>query len=290
MSAFAGVSPWLSLLIDAPADQTLDIGERLIDSGLLEATGDSFVAAQATDQAAIGSVRMAYLYGELARAFSAAGYDTRAPGLLGDYLLRAGDLEAAVPLIGAAAEQGATEDMIDLIEAGVAAIEEEGVGSGELEGRLRLERGKYYQMAGWTDLAAEDFKVAVRELEGPVRVDALGFLAAIKDNQQDSQTAEVYAAVAIGEAAAIGEPVKAGSLMLLQARILNRIGFPSEADTSLAKGAEILQERGNAYQRFLATQNMGRTALDRGNALRAQPLLDRAFTTAELAVIQRISQ
>ena len=269
-------------LIDAPPDRTLEIGERLIEAGLLETAGDSF-APSSERSASLTSIRKAYLYGELARAFSAAGYDTRAPGLLGDYLLRAGDVEAAVPLIGAAAEQGGTEDMIELIEAGVAAIEEEGVGSGELEGRLRLERGKYYQTAGWTDLAAEDFKVAVRELEGPVRVDALGFLAAIEDNRQESQTAEVYAAAGIGEATAIGEPVKAGSLMLLQARFLNRIGFPSEADTALAKGAGILQERGNAYQRFRATQNMGRIALDRGNALRAQPLLDRAFTAAEEA-------
>ena len=92
-------------LIDAPIDQTLEIGERLIEAGLLETAGDSF-APSSERLASLTSIRMAYLYGELARAFSAAGYDKRAPGLLGDYLLRAGDVEAAVPLIGAAAEIG----------------------------------------------------------------------------------------------------------------------------------------------------------------------------------------
>ena len=267
-------------LIDAPPDETLEIGERLMAGGFLAASGDSFTAS-GDRSGSLTSIRMAYLYSELARAFIDAGYATRSPGLLGDYYLRAGDVEAAVPLIGTAAEGGATEDVIDLIDAGVTAIEEEGVGTPELEARLRLERGKYYQTAGWTDQAAEDFKIAARFLVGPSRVDALGFLAAIEDNRQESQTAEVYAAAAIGEATAIEEPLKAGSLLSLQARILHRVGFPSEADASLLKGAGVLEERGNSYQRFLATQNTGRIALDRGNALRAQPLLDRAFTTAE---------
>jgi outer membrane protein assembly factor BamB/tetratricopeptide (TPR) repeat protein len=272
-------------LIEASPDEALSVGERLIERGLLDTVGDSFVSVGRDEPGRLSSVRMAYLYGELARAFTAAGYARRVPALLGEYLLRAGDAQAAVVLIDAAAssaaERGEAAEVIELIEAGVSAIEEEGVGSTELEGRLRLERAKYYQTAGWADRAAEDLRAAVRLLGGAARVDALGFLAAVEDNRQESQTAEVYAAAAIGEATAIGEPIKAGSLLLLHARILSRIGFPTEADASLAKGVTTLQERGNPYQRFLATQNMARIALDRGKAIRAEPLFDRVFTTAE---------
>ena len=91
-------------------------------------------------------------------------------------------------------------------------------------------------------------------LEGAARVDALGFLAAVEDNRQESQTAEVYAAAAIGEATAIDEPTKAGSLLLLQARILNRIGFPIETDVSQAKGAELLEADGREF-RILAGES-----------------------------------
>jgi outer membrane protein assembly factor BamB/tetratricopeptide (TPR) repeat protein len=273
-------------LIDASPDEALAVGESLIEVGLLDSAGDSFVSGEAAGgSTTLGSVRMAYLYGELARAFTAAGYAQRVPALLGEYLLKAGDAEAAVPLIDAAAasaaEKGRSAEVIELIEAGVSAIELEGAGSAESEGRLRLERAKYYQTVGWADRAAEDLRTAVRLLEGAARVDALGFLAAVEDNRQESQIAEVYAAVAIGEATAIGESIKAGSLSLLQARILSRIGFPIEADAALAKGVGVLQEQGNPYQRFLATQNMARIALDRGKAVRAEPLFDRVFTTAE---------
>ena len=273
----------VAALIDRPAEEALDIGERLTADGLLETTGDSFVSAGGASS--LSSVRTAYLYGELARAFATAGYAEREPGTLGSYLLNAGDPEAAIPLIDAAAtaaaERGDSADVIDLIEEGITAIEEERVGSAGSEARLRLERAKYYQTAGWSDLAAQDLRVAVRHLQGMERVDALGFLAAVEDNRQESQTAEVYAAAAIGEATAIGEPLKAASSLLLQARILSRIGFPAEADASLAKGVGILQESGNAYQRFLATQNMARIALDRGKARRAEPLFERGFATAD---------
>jgi outer membrane protein assembly factor BamB/tetratricopeptide (TPR) repeat protein len=270
-------------LIDGTPEEALAIGERLMEDGILAADGDGFVLGEAEEVSRqLNSVRTAYLYGELARAFAAAGYAERAPGMLGEYLLRAGDAAAAVPLIDAAAASATgADEVIDLVEAGVTAIEEQRVGSAAEEGRLRLQRAKYYQAAGWADRAADDLRVAIRLLEGDALVDALGFLAAVEDNRQEPQSAEVYASAGIAEATKIGEVTKAGSLLVLQARILNRIGFPVEADTSLAKGVEILEERGNRYQRFLATQNSARIALDRGNAVRAEPLFHRMFTTAE---------
>lgn len=270
-------------LIDTTPEEALDVGERLMEEGFLDAVEETFLPGTVgAGSEGLSSIRTAYLYGELARAFTAAGYAERAPGLLGGYLLRAGDAEAAMPLIDAAASSASEPDeVIELVEAGVYAMEEEGVGSSELEGRLRLERAKYHHSVGSPDLAAEDLRAVIRLSEGVALVDALGFLAAVEDNRQESQTAEVHAAVAIGEATAIGEPIKAGSLSLLQARILSRIGFPGEADAALAKGVGILQERGNPYQRFLATQNMARIALDRGKAVRAEPLFERVFTTAE---------
>jgi outer membrane protein assembly factor BamB/tetratricopeptide (TPR) repeat protein len=276
-------------LVGVSTDEALAVGEQLVDQGLLVQSREGFAAPSAVDASRIatslGAVRGGHLYAELARAFSDAGYAERSPGLIGGYYLKAGDPQAAIPLLDealtAAIAAGGAAEAVPIIDAALSAIEEEGVGSTELEGRLRLERAKYYQTAGWTDLAAEDFQTASRYLEGAARVDALGFLAAVEDNRQDSQTAEVYAAAAIGEATAIDEPLKAGSLLLLQARILNRIGFPAETDASLAKGSAILETDGNPFQRFLAAQNTGRIALDRGKAVEAEPTFERVFTRAE---------
>ncbi len=276
-------------LIGVSTEEALAIGERLVDQGMLVQSRDGFAAPSAVDAERIahslGAVRSGHLYAELARAFTDAGYAGRSPGLIGGYYLKAGDAEAAVPLLDealtAAIAAGAAAEAVPLIDSALTAIEEEGVGTPELEGRLRLERAKYYQTAGWTDLAADDLRAALRHLEGAARVDALGFLAAVEDNRQESQTAEVYAAAAIAEATAIDEPTKAGSLLLLQARILNRIGFPAETDASQAKGSTLLEEDGNPFQRFLAAQNTARIALDRGKAVEAEPTFDRVFTRAE---------
>ena len=135
-----------------------------------------------------------------------------------------------------------------------------------MQGRLRLARARFYQVAGWADLAADDLRIATRVLEGASRVDALGFLAAIEDDRQHTQTASTIVALAIWEAESIGEAGKAGSLLIFQARILNRLGFPIEADASLARGKAILDEVGNPYQRFLADYNSARIDLDRGYA------------------------
>lgn len=276
-------------LIGVSTDEALAVGEQLVDQGLLEQSREGFAAPSAVDASRIatslGAVRSGHLYAELARAFSDAGYAERSPGLIGGYYLKAGDPQAAIPLLDealtAAIAAGGAAEAVPIIDAALSAIEEEGVGSTELEGRLRLERAKYYHTAGWTDLAAEDFKAASRYLEGAARVDALGFLAAVEDNRQQPQTAEVYAAAAIGEATAIDEPLKAGSLLLLQARILNRIGFPVETDASQTKGAAIMEEGGNPFQRYLAAQNTGRIALDRGKAVEAEPTLDRVYSRSE---------
>ncbi|GMQ86037.1 MAG: hypothetical protein BMS9Abin07_1609 [Acidimicrobiia bacterium] len=276
-------------LVGLSGDATLGIGEELVDQGLLTQSRAGFASpnalASARVAAILGGVRIAHLNGELARAFTVAGYADRSPGLVGGYHLKAGAPEAAIELLDsaltAAIAEGALAEAVPLIDAALSAIDEEGVGTVELEGRLRLERAKYYQIAGWSELAAEDFQIASRYLEGAARVDALGFLAAVEDNRQDSQTAEVYAAAAIGEATAIDEPLKAGSLLLLQARILSRIGFPAETDASQAKGSAILEEGGNPFQRFLAAQNTARIALDRGKAGEAEPLFERVYTRAD---------
>ena len=94
-------------LIEASPDEALSVGERLIERGLFDTVGDSFVSVGRDEPGRLSSVRMAYLYGELARAFTAAGYARRVPALLGEYLLRAGDAQAAVVLIDAAASSAA---------------------------------------------------------------------------------------------------------------------------------------------------------------------------------------
>ena len=270
-------------LIEASAEDALEVGDRLVTEGLVATAGNAYIRtdAKSTD---LTSVHVAYLNRELARAFTAVGYADRDPALVGEYLLKAGDAVLALPLVDtavtAASEKRAAQEMIPLIDAALAASEAEGL-TGALEARLRFERAKYYQLAGWSDRAAADLRSALRHLEGAFRIDALGFLAAVEDDRQESQTAEVYAALGLAEAAAIGEPLKAGSLLLLQARIVQRIGFPSESRVMLSKGTAVLKDGGSAYQRWLAALNTGRITLDRGSAVEAVPLLMRVFSRAE---------
>jgi outer membrane protein assembly factor BamB/tetratricopeptide (TPR) repeat protein len=70
-------------------------------------------------------------------------------------------------------------------------------------------------------------------------------------------------------------------LLLLQARIVQRIGFPAESDVMLSSGTAILGDGGSQYQRWLAVLNTGRVTLDRGSAVEAVPLLERVFARAE---------
>ncbi len=71
-------------------------------------------------------------------------------------------------------------------------------------------------------------------------------------------------------AAQVGEPAKAASLISLQARVLNRIGFPAEADLCSERGQRVLDKVGHSQQRFMAGYNQAWIYFDRGDARRAE--------------------
>ena len=135
-------------LIDGSSDEALAIGEQLVDQGLLVQSKQGFAIPSAVDASriahALGAVRAGHLYGELAKAFGDAGYDTRSPGLVGGYYLKAGEPEAAIPLLDealtTAIAAGAAAEAVPRIESALAAIDEEGVGTPQLEGRIWPQR------------------------------------------------------------------------------------------------------------------------------------------------------
>ena len=284
------VSPAVAaVLLGLSEEDALDVGERLSDLGLVAESRDGFtpggdlVGARITES--IGEVRTSRTYRELGDAFTAAGLADQLPGPVGLYYLEAGAAEEAIPLLDAAAtaaiERDALAEAVPYLDGALAALAATGASDPALEGRLLLARARYYRIGGWSDLAADDLRRAIALLDGTARVDALGFLAAVEDDRQDVQTAEVVVAAALAEAEALDATAKLGSLLVFQARVLNRLGFPAETDASLDKGGAILRQEGSPFQRHLAAFNTARVDFDRGEVAKAAPVFERLVGDTE---------
>lgn len=265
-------------IVGLTQDDTLELGERLVTSAFIAQSRDGFETADSLSAerfaAAIGDVRHGQVAKELGDAFSEEGWSERDPALIGAYYAEAGDYDRAFPLLATAAlaavDRGAMGEAFPSLDAALEVYESAEFEDPELEGRLRLGRARYYRLAGWSDLAAEDLELAVRRLSGSDRIDAMTFLAAVEDDRQDYQAAERTAAAAEYEAATQNQPLKLGSILGLHARLLARLGFAPETDAAMAKSLGILEAEGSPYQLFLSRYNIARIALDRGRAREAE--------------------
>jgi outer membrane protein assembly factor BamB/tetratricopeptide (TPR) repeat protein len=260
--------------------EILDAVETLTADGTLADSTAGLTAAGAVP--APGPSRHAYLAGALADLLQSQGGDA---GRVGKLLVAAGRPDEAFDrLTGAVLDHGHTRgdaERLHLADAAVAAAAAARIEAGPVEGRLRLARARLLRGVGRSAEAAADLVVAVKRLEGAEKVDALAFSAAIADDRQHPQEAEVW--VALAEAAAVmsGEQAKLGSVLTFHGRELSRIGFAEEADAALAKGNALIESHGNAAQRFYGRMNRAWVELDRGEPRRAEAdfaeLRDRAL-------------
>ncbi|MDP8959414.1 MAG: AAA family ATPase, partial [Actinomycetota bacterium] len=277
----------ISPLLGLSSDHTLQTGERLAEAGYLQQSRQGFAVADHLAQRVageMGEVRRAALLDDLADALLRAGWAEREPAVVGSHLLAAGRFREALPLLAEvgleAVRRGDLGQALPRLDGALAALERTG-GDPVLEGRLRLGRAQCYRSAGWSDLAAHDLEVAVRKLSGPERVDAFGWAAQIADDRQHLQEADRHLAAAEYEAAKAGEQAKLGSLLTLRARVLSRLGFPNEAHAALSKGNQLLQDHGNAAQRFRGRYNAAWTAFDQGRARQAEAAFEDLAQEAE---------
>ncbi|UCG39995.1 MAG: hypothetical protein JSV07_05830, partial [Acidimicrobiia bacterium] len=252
----------LTTVIGAEANDVMAAASALESEGTIRTEGHGYIADPPPP-----SPRSAWLSGRFLELLESRD----APGVeIGRVLAAAGRHGEALPHLVAAADDGN-----DSALAGALAIHDQYGGlEAEVEGRLRIKRAAGFRVLGRSDEAFEQASLAARRLEGVAEIDALGFCAAIADDQQRPQVAEAFTGVAAAAACRLGEKAKEGSLLTLQARALSRIGYSDEAEAVLAKGIEILAEHGSPTQRRTARNNEALILLDRGEARRAASSFD----------------
>lgn len=272
--------PEIAHLIGRSDEEALTVAEAVGGSGLVRETVHGLAFEREVDAERIaeelGSMRRAAIYGDLADAAAAAGLTEDAPGLVGHYQLHAGRFKMALPLLADAAlsltRRQHFGEALPLIEDALAAYQEAEADDPALEGELLFARAQAYQIAGWPERAGADLSVAVRRLTGKDRIRGLGYAAAIADDRQLPQESEGYLAAGLYETIVQEEPAMHGSLLTLEARVLQRLGFAAESDHALDKGTEILTRHGDRAQRYRGRYNRAWVAFDRGQVSLAETL------------------
>lgn len=254
-------------LLGVSESEALERAERLVAAGVLDESAGGFTARV---RVVSGEARRGHVAGRLARALQAAGGSS---AVVGSLLMQAGEFAAAFPLLAEAAERasgrGAAGEAWWLAKSALAADEASGVAGRQEIGALHLIAGRYLRSAGRSEVAATHLDRATGLLQGPARVDALGFAAAVADDRQRPQEAERILAMAELDAARQGEQSKRGSIATFRARALNRLGFAQEADALLAKGLAWLGDA-TAAQKLNAETNRAWILFDRGQVAKAE--------------------
>jgi len=257
--------------LDVSEPEALQLAESLVRRELLTEARSGFCASQAGLATEAGEARLGHVAGRLAAAFQESGEDEAVVATL---LMAAGQFREAYPLLRRAAtralESGAGGEAYRLAESALSAHETAAAGTGDEIGELHLICGRFLRDAGRSAAAAEHLDAAIAVLEGPARIDALGFAAAVADDRQHPQETERILAVAAWEAATRGELAKLGSLGTFRARALNRVGFADEADAVMEKAEALLNEHATPIQQFYAEVNRAWISFDRGHVADAE--------------------
>ncbi|HLU31368.1 MAG TPA: PQQ-binding-like beta-propeller repeat protein [Acidimicrobiia bacterium] len=257
----------IARLLDVPEGEALRRAEALVESGVLQQSASGFCAGAPVEA---GEARRGHVAGRLASALEVAG---ASPAVVGTLRARAGDPAGAYPLLTEAARRASSRGALGeagwLAGAALEAGKQAGVASREATGDLHLIAGRFLRSAGRSELAAAHLDQATAALDGPARIDALGFAAAVADDRQRPQEAERILAMAELEATRQGETAKRGSIATFRARALNRLGFAQESDALLEKGLAWLAG-GTSAQKRNAETNRAWMLFDRGQAGRAE--------------------
>ncbi len=265
-----------ALGVDEPT--ILEVGSRLVAQGRLVEDAGGYAPGPGAEPP--GEAARASLAGRLADVLEGADVP---PTFVARLLVASGRVAAgarkAVEAAADAAKAGRGDEAAEL--AGIALAAGERVLGTEEKGRMHLILARNHRARGETAEAAAAVAEAVRRLGGVEKVDALGFAAAIADDRQLPQQAEVLVAMGEMVAWAAGEPAKAGSLLTFHGRELSRLGFAREADRVIERGSALLAEHGSRLQRYLGRTNRAWVALDRGEAAAAELEFTRLWEDAD---------
>lgn len=251
--------------LDISPQDVLARAHEAVEQGVLATEGSGYVLAGAAPE--VDPPYLAYLAGKLAETLGARGANAEA----GKLFIRAGrEVEAVGSLVAAALgddDEEAANLALDL-DAELTPIERQDAG------RVHLMLARHARNHGLSPVADERAGDAIRRLEGPELIDALEFGAAIASDLQDSQRAETLTALGAGVAILLGRDDKAGTMLTLQGRELNRLGFADESDAALARGIAMLDVHGDRGQQFRGRMSAGWVAFDRGILQEAEITFD----------------
>lgn len=271
--------PVAARLLGVTEAEALSIAEDLVARGYLVETRSGFSCAR---RVKVGEARKGYVAARLADVMESLG---RSDSVVASLRLAAGDNAGAYPLLVASAHQAAGQnaqgEAYILARSALQAGEAAGLGDDEEIGGLHLLAARYLRNAGRSEAAGEAIEAALPRLSGVRRIDALGFFAAIADDRQHPQDAEIALALAEVEAVRLGELGKLGSLMSLRARAIHRIGFTDEADFCLDRAVALIDRHATKHQRFTAGMNRAWIHFDRGEMARAELEFTRLRDEAE---------
>lgn len=263
--------PVAARLVELPEADTLALAERLVEAGWLRQTRAGFHPARSGVLNVVGEARIGYVAGRLATVLEDTGGNH---SVIGSLRLAAGDSAAAFGHLEAAAidaeRHRAGGEAFHLAEAALVAAVDGDVGDRAELGNLHLIAARFLRSAGRSEAAARHLDSAVGMLDGPERIDALGFSASVADDLHRPQDSETILAVAEWEAASQGEIGKLASIMSLRARSLHRIGFTQEADAIAERAAGLIEEHGVPQQRYYSAVNHAWISFDRGQVARAE--------------------
>lgn len=263
--------PIAASLVGLDETELLGVADALVGEGLLGQSRGGYLSVTTPAAIGVGDARIGYVAERLAKALDDAGGD---PAIVGSLRVAAGHPAEAFPLLAQAAfdasDRHALGEAFHLAEAAIEAAVDAGLTDDPRIGKLHLICGRFLRMAGRTEWAGEHLDKATTRLEGLERIEALSFAATVADDGQHPQTAEHIVATAEWEAAKLGDSTLLGSLFAFHARVLNRIGFPDEADAILDKGLRLLDDGAPPIQRYNATLNRAWIHFDRGEAARAE--------------------
>ncbi len=257
--------------------EVVDRLDHLIANGFLDETdrgvtvSASLSASQLSDR--VGAVRRTAVAQALLDAWvdQVELADGAVVGLVAEL---AGNFEmAADTLIESADRYVALQHLSEaqpLLEAAARCLRAVGEQSSGRWGHVHLQLASCHRLAGWPLLADQALREAVQFTTGLGAVDARGWAAQIASDRQDPASAEWIASVGQLLARQLGAPAKAASLLSLQAHVLNRLGFPTEADDCSARSRLVLDEVGEPHQKFLASYNQAWIEFDRGHARNAE--------------------
>jgi DNA-binding SARP family transcriptional activator len=204
-------------------------------------------------------------------------------GAFGFVAALGGEYELAVANLISVADRSMTRQNLSeaqpLLEAAMRAMVALGETGGPRWGHVHLSLAVCHRLAGWPQLADLAIQEAIAHADGLESVNAWGWAAQLASDRQNPSAAEWMASVGQLLALQFSAPAKAASLLSLQAQVLNRLGYPGEADDASVRSQQVLLSIGEPHQRFLAAYNQAWIEMDRGHVRHAEvgfaKLLDR---------------